>query len=357
MKNNGMRGIHRMLLILCGMALFLVNYFPIWRIELDAPQYPEGLELLIFSKGLAGDVAIINGLNHYIGMKTLHTEDFMEFTVLPYLIVFFALAFIAAGAWGKRAGGYSVVALFIVFGVLAMVDFWKWEYDYGHNLDPAAAIKVPGMAYQPPLIGFKQLLNFGAFSIPASGGWIFIAAGVIAVACMGYEWWDNRKEVKPAGVLRSVLFLAAAGGSLLLFQSCGAGGPEAIRIGMDDCAHCKMTISDKRFGCELVTRKGRAYKFDDVSCMAAFPGEQTVRRKEVKEFYLPDFAGDGELTPVREMLLLQSEALRSPMGGNTAAFKLQADLENALAEFSGATVLWDDLYKDNPETRHGHPHE
>ena len=63
-----------------------------------------------------------------------------------------------------------------------MVDFWLWEYDYGHDLDPAAAIKVPGMAYQPPLIGFKQLLNFGAYSIPASGGWIFIGVGVIVAA-------------------------------------------------------------------------------------------------------------------------------------------------------------------------------
>jgi len=50
--------------------------------------------------------------------------------------------------------------LFVLFGIIAMVDFWRWEYDYGHDLDPNAAIIVPGMAYQPPLIGFKQLLNF-----------------------------------------------------------------------------------------------------------------------------------------------------------------------------------------------------
>jgi len=68
-----------------------------------------------------------------------------------------------------------------------MIDFWKWEYDYGHDLDPAAAIKVPGMAYQPPLIGFKQLLNFGAYSIPDIGGWLFIGVGLILVFIVIFE--------------------------------------------------------------------------------------------------------------------------------------------------------------------------
>jgi hypothetical protein len=53
-----------------------------------------------------------------------------------------------------------------------MIDFWLWEYDYGHNLNPNAPIIVPGMSYQPPLLGFKQLLNFGAYSYPDVGGWI-----------------------------------------------------------------------------------------------------------------------------------------------------------------------------------------
>ena len=60
-----------------------------------------------------------------------------------------------------------------------MYDFWRWEYNYGHNLNPDAAIIVPGMAYQPPLIGFKQLLNFGAYSMPDIGGWIFVSAGAL----------------------------------------------------------------------------------------------------------------------------------------------------------------------------------
>ena len=63
--------------------------------------------------------------------------------------------------------------------MVGLIDFWHWEYDYGHNLDAATAIiKIPGMSYQPPLIGTKQLLNFQAVSLPAAGG---ILAGIAFV--------------------------------------------------------------------------------------------------------------------------------------------------------------------------------
>ena len=187
-----MKSLHKAILIISGIALFAVIVLAMWRIELDAAQYPEGLELLIYSYKLEGQVEIINGLNHYIGMKTLHADDFIEFTVLPYLIGIFALAFILVGLLGKRKGLYMLLAAFLLFGVVSMVDFWRWLYDYGHDLDPAAPIKVPGMAYQPPLIGFKQLLNFGAFSIPAIGGWIFIASGVLLTYCAYGEWRTSK---------------------------------------------------------------------------------------------------------------------------------------------------------------------
>lgn len=184
----------RMLLIFCGLALVVVLFVPMWRIDLVAPQYPEGLMLLIYPDKLGGNVDIINGLNHYIGMKTLHTEDFIEFTVLPYLIGFFAAAFIVTGIIGKRKILNILFVLFVCFGVLAMYDFWRWEYNYGHNLNPDAAIIVPGMAYQPPLIGFKQLLNFGAYSMPDIGGWIFVGVGAILFLCVIVAWRFAKKS-------------------------------------------------------------------------------------------------------------------------------------------------------------------
>lgn len=195
MKQHSIKALHRAMLIISGVALLAVIILPMWRIELDAAQYPEGLELLIYSYKLEGQVDIINGLNHYIGMKTLHADDFIEFTVLPYLIAAYALAFLLTGMLARRKLLYVLFGAFLLFGIVAMVDFWNWLYEYGHDLDPTAPIKVPGMAYQPPLIGFKQLLNFGAFSIPDIGGWIFIACGVLLTYCV-YAEWRLAKKIK-----------------------------------------------------------------------------------------------------------------------------------------------------------------
>ncbi len=192
--NKKLKPLHRAILAFSGVALLAVILLPIWRIELIAPQYPEGLELLIYSYKIAGQVDIINGLNHYIGMKELRTEDFIEFTVLPYIIGVYGLAFILVGLLARRRGLYILMGAFLLFGVVAMVDFYIWLHNYGHNLDPNAAIKVPGMAYQPPLIGYKQLLNFLAFSIPAIGGWIFIGCGVLLAYCTFSEWRLTKKR-------------------------------------------------------------------------------------------------------------------------------------------------------------------
>src|SRR5665213_874078 len=184
MKNNSLTGLPRVITFICGLALIVVLLVPLWQIQLNAPQYPEGLVLKMYPNKLAGNVDIINGLNHYIGMKTLHTSDFIEFTVLPYIIIFFAALCFLVGFIKKRKWLIVLFTLFVLFGIIAMVDFWRWEYNYGHDLNPDAAIQIPGMAYQPPLIGFKKLLNFGAYSIPDIGGWIFVSVGLLLLTAI-----------------------------------------------------------------------------------------------------------------------------------------------------------------------------
>jgi hypothetical protein len=182
MKNTGLSKFTRILLAVCGIALVISIFVPLWSIYLEAPQYPEGLSMFLWANKITGEYEIINGLNHYIGMKTIHPEDFWEFEVLPYALGFFALLCFLAAIFNKKSWLYVTTVLFLVFGVAFMVDFWLLEYDYGHNLDPNAAIVVPGMSYQPPLIGFKQLLNFGAYSYPNIGGGImFAVAGILAI--------------------------------------------------------------------------------------------------------------------------------------------------------------------------------
>jgi copper chaperone NosL len=177
---------------LCGAALLVVLFVPLWQIELQAPQYPEGLVLKMYPDKLAGNVDIINGLNHYIGMKTLHADNFIEFTVLPYIISFFALSCFVVGFLNKRKWLMVLLIAFIAFGIISMIDFYRWNYNYGHDLDPNAAIQVPGMSYQPPIIGYKQLLNFGAYSTPDIGGWIFIGVGLLLLFAVIFQ----RKKIK-----------------------------------------------------------------------------------------------------------------------------------------------------------------
>lgn len=321
---------------ICALALVVVIFVPMWRIDLAAPQYPEGLTMKIYPDKVGGDVDIINGLNHYIGMRTIHANDFVEFTVLPYIIGFFALFGIVVGITRSRKLYYSWFVLFVLFGILAVYDFWRWEYNYGHNLNPNAAIVVPGMSYQPPLIGFKQLLNFGAYSFPDVGGYIFISVGVILMAVAFLEWKKSKKAVN----VSAALLITA----MLMMQSCSSG-PQPISYGKDACDFCKMVISDQKFGAEVVTTKGKVYKFDDVHCIASFIKSNTVDQKEISRIYFTDYSKKDQLVKSDNSFLLQSDMLRSPMGGNVAVFASEDSLKKFQQQLNGTAVQWNDLLK------------
>jgi copper chaperone NosL len=184
-------------IVICVSALLMVSayYVPLWQILMWAPQYPEGLEMKIWINTLSGDVKIISALNHYIGMKHIEVAMFPEFGYMIYIVGFIIGCGLVTAAIGKRWLLLAYGTLIVATGIAALVDFYLWGYDYGHNLDPRAPIVVPGMAYQPPLIGTKQLLNFTAFSGPDTGGWVFISAGAAAIAVLIYEIFFTKKAI------------------------------------------------------------------------------------------------------------------------------------------------------------------
>jgi copper chaperone NosL len=339
MNNKRVSTWSRWLFVLGGMALFTILFFPMWQIQLSAPQYPEGLVLLIFPNKLGGNVDIINGLNHYIGMKTIHTSDFYEFTLLPYIICFFSSLFIISGVVGKKKWISWSFILFVCFGILAMADFWKWEYNYGHTLNPDAAIIVPGMSYQPPLIGFKQLLNFGAYSIPDIGGWIFVGVGIMLLFVVCKEWYTNFKSRKKIINTRSILNLVFIS---LLFSSCNTG-PVEIALGRDNCQFCNMTISDVRFGAEIITQKGKIYKFDDPQCAISFLRAHREMNNSLREIYFTDFSAPHSLIPSGAVFFLKSDQLKAPMGGLYSAFQRMENLNQIKQEFPGSVVNWNEI--------------
>ncbi len=171
----------------------ITAYFtPLWQISLWAPQYPEGLNMKIHIDRLSGDIDIINGVNHYIGMKHISAEMFPELEFLIYIIGAIIVFGIFAAIIARRWALFTFLGLFLLLGIGVLIDMYRWGYDYGHNLDPTAAIKVPGMAYQPPLIGYKELLNFLAYSGPDTGGWFLAGSGLLLTFAVIIEW-RNRK--------------------------------------------------------------------------------------------------------------------------------------------------------------------
>lgn len=182
----------RMLLAFASLLLIITYFTPIWQIWMWAPQYPEWLSLHIWLNTITGDIDIINGLNHYIGMKHIKVEMFPEFRYMPAIVGGIMAFGLLTALIGKRWLLWAFILTFITIGIAGMVDFWLWGYDYGHNLDPTAAIKVPGMAYQPPLLGTKELLNFIAYSAPDIGGWIFVATGLLSVGALILDIIKNK---------------------------------------------------------------------------------------------------------------------------------------------------------------------
>ena len=188
----------KIIVIFASLILILSFFFPIWYIDLEAPQYPEGIGLEIWLNKITGqnphDLENINGLNHYIGMKEIVPDAIPELKIMPFIIIFLILFGLVSGISGKRSLVYIWIVLFFVVAAVGLYDFYLWEYDYGHNLNPQAAIKIPGMAYQPPLIGSKMLLNFNAISMPHFGSWILVVTVVLAVVALIIDRKSKKKD-------------------------------------------------------------------------------------------------------------------------------------------------------------------
>jgi len=174
-----------------------VFLFPLWQITLEAAQFPGGLRLNIWINKFSGDegggdiIANINILNHYIGMQKIEPDAIPELKYFPY-VIYSMMGLGLVVAFLNKAWGY--LAWFIVIsilGVLGVYDFYLWMYHYGHNLDPTAPIKVPGMTYMPPLFGEKDLLNFYVKSYPRLGT-IFLT---ISILLSFLSFWLRRKFI------------------------------------------------------------------------------------------------------------------------------------------------------------------
>jgi copper chaperone NosL len=335
--------ISRILIALGSIVMIAAYFLPFWSIYLIAPQYPEGLSMQIWLYKITGQVEIINGLNHYIGMKHIKAEMFPEFSFLVYIFGAYIAAGLLVAFIGSRKLFLGYLVLFFLGAVAALIDFYQWGYNYGHDLDPTAAIQVPGLSYQPPLIGHKKLLNFDAFSYPDAGCWIVLAVVTMFVVILFVEWKKAvKKTVAPTTKRQAQLVTTIA--FMTLIAACTPKA-EPIAIGKDACAECKMTIADPKFGGEIVTTKGKVYKFDDVHCIAGFLDARKVELPDVHQVLFLNYEKPGEFIKVSSAEFVLSSKLKSPMNGNAAAFPDKESAERKSAELEGSKVTnWSTLY-------------
>jgi copper chaperone NosL len=319
-------------------ALLLVSayYVPLWQILMWAPQYPEGLSMKIWIDNITGDVKIISALNHYIGMKHIEVSMFPEFGYMIYIVAGIIGLGVITALSNRKFMLVLYSAAIIICGCTALIDFYLWGYNYGHNLDPTAPIIVPGMTYQPPLIGTKQLLNFTAFSGPAMGGWIFLVSGLTTLATLAFEVYGAR--IKKKQMLTTVISMMLC----FTLTNCSVE-PEPLQYGKDACHHCKMTLMDNKFGAEVVSTKGKAFKFDDANCLFNFIHSGQLDTADIAHCLITDFGSPGTLIDARTALYVRSEQIKSPMASNIAAFHDKVNLDTMNASWRGEVLNWDDL--------------
>jgi len=191
-----MKTLPRIITLFAIACLMMLFFFPLWEITLIAPQYPDGVTMYIWINQITGDtpgtLQNINILNHYVGMKYIEPDSIPELTYFPWVVGGLGVFGLIAAIVNKSGLYLSWAIIFLILAALGIYDFYLWEYDYGHNLDPKAPIKVPGQSYQPPLFGSKMLLNFNAISYPGTGG-IFMG---ISMALAFVSWWIRRIATK-----------------------------------------------------------------------------------------------------------------------------------------------------------------
>ncbi len=196
----------RVVLALSVVPLLASFWFPLWRVSMEAPQYPRGLWLDIYAYSIEGGndgqhLSEINTLNHYIGMRALDPSDFADLDWLPFAFGILALLTLRVAAIGQVR---SLVDLSVIVGyVLAFAGarFVYTLYVYGHDLDPQAPIDIE--PFTPVIFGTKQIANFTTHSFPQTGTYLIAGFALCVLATLLWHLVTGRREAARAERARS----------------------------------------------------------------------------------------------------------------------------------------------------------
>jgi copper chaperone NosL len=353
----------RWMLLLAALLLVPAFTLPLWSIRLVAPQYNDGLGMYIGVRDIWGhtphDIQNINILNHYIGMKPIVPAEVDLLQFMPIALAVLIGGAILTALIGRRWAIASWLGVFAAFGVAGFHEFYSWNYDYGHNLSPDAPIKVPGMTYQPPIIGSTTLLTIRASSYPSWGTFFVTLAFALGVA--GLVFGSNTALLErtmgrlraSAGRLAGTGRVAGAGrlagaAALLLAVSVAACDSvpqraQAAEFAPDQpaCDYCDGVIPEQRFGGELVTRGGERFRFMSVECLAGFIVSGRVEQSDIRSVQVVDYAHGERLIDATTAHYVRSEQRKSPNGLNLLATETDKVAHNLHFFFHGTRLDWE----------------
>ncbi len=184
----------RILVAAAALVLIPTFFAPLWHMNFWAQQYPEGLDLYIYSHNLVGgdggnDLTEINVLNHYIGMAELQPEDFTELKWIPLIVGLIGVLTLRSATIGNLRSVLDVMVICAYFGGFSLWSFWYKLDSYGKNLDPRAAVHVD--PFTPPVLGHKMVGQFEVWSYPALSTYLFIAFGLLLLSGFYFTWRDS----------------------------------------------------------------------------------------------------------------------------------------------------------------------
>jgi hypothetical protein len=175
------------MLLLAARVLILVSLFlPYWHMELFAPQYPDNLHLTAHLNHLTGDVAEIDGLNHYIGMRSLHEAAQFERATGVYVLIGLAVL-LEFAAWIHSRWAVVLVLPVILFPAVFLVDLHLWMSHFGQNLDPHAPLSSAIEPFVPPVLGTGVIGQFKTVASPGIGLMLATAASCCLVLALFFH--------------------------------------------------------------------------------------------------------------------------------------------------------------------------
>ena len=193
LRQRGLRYGAPSALLLLGRVLILVSLFlPYWHMELHAPQYPDNLHLTAHLNNLSGDVAEIDGLNHYIGMRPLEEAAQFERTIGVYVMIALVVALELAGAVHRRWAALLVIPV-VLFPIVFLLDLHLWMSHFGQNLDPDAPLSNSIEPFVPPILGTGTVGQFKTVATPGIGLILSATASAVLVLALFF----HRRAYKP----------------------------------------------------------------------------------------------------------------------------------------------------------------